>query len=199
MNDTKLIFNSLGFEKIENNIWVIHDFLSKEEQKEYTNLANSVNEEEWWKGNDSWYKGKFLEISNMPIMQTSLNISERFANLFQNKNKYTFGSPSSIHRMLPGQDMYVHADFPETDRVQEDHVLFTAAMYFNEFQGGELFYSEIGIEYKPKPGDLVIHPGTTQYRHGVKPVLGSQTRYMSNTWVADNVGLRIKTNGYLNK
>lgn len=195
MKDNKLIFSNPGFEKIEENIWVIHNFLLEYEREEYVRVAETTEEEEWWIGNSGWYEGKFLSISYKPIIETSFKISNRFADLFENKNDYQFGNPGSIHRMLPGQEMFIHADFPEIDNVQEDYILCNAAIYHNDFDGGELFYPEIGIEYKPKPGDLVMHPGTTKYRHGVKEVLGNKTRYMSNTWVADKVGMTFKANG----
>lgn len=195
MKDTTLIFNHPNFEKIEENIWVIHNFLLENECKEYTQVAETAKEEEWWKENNGWYKGKFLSIQDMPVIQTSFKISDRFAKLFEYAKEYSFGGPGSIHRMLPGEEMFVHADFAEIDNVKEDYVLFNAAVYHNEFDGGELFYPELGIEYKPKSGDLVMHPGTTKYRHGVKKVLGDQTRYMSNTWVADKIGIKFKISG----
>lgn len=195
MKDTRLIFSNPNFERIEENIWVIHDFLLEDERIEYTQVAESVDEEEWWKENNGWYKGKFLSIQDMPLIKTSFTISDRFAKLFENNKDYNFGGPVSIHRMLPGEEMFVHADFPEIDNIEEDYVLFNAALYHNKFDGGELFYPELGIEYKPKPGDLVMHPGTTRYRHGVSKVVGDQTRYMSNTWVADKVGIKVKISG----
>lgn len=196
MKDTGLIFNHPNFKRVEENIWVINNFLLESERQSYVEAAESADENEWWSQNTGWYDGKFLSIVNKPVFDVSLVVEERFANLFKNKDKYTFGNPSSIHRIFPDQDMFVHADFPELDNMNKDCVLFNAAIYHNEFDGGELFYPEIGVEYKPLPGDLVIHPGTTKYRHGVKKVLGNKIRYMSNTWVADELGLSIKVTGY---
>ena len=66
MKDTELIFNHPNFEKIEENIWVIHNFLLENERKEYTHVAETIKEEEWWKENNGWYKGKFLSIKESP-------------------------------------------------------------------------------------------------------------------------------------
>ncbi len=196
MKDTKKIFDHPGFKKIDEEIWVINNFLHKEESEEYVSIAESADESEWWNKSSGWYDGKFLSINDKPIIKTSFEISKRFSELFENGSSYKFGNPSSIHRMLPGQEMFVHADFPELDNIKEEYVLCNAAIYHNDFEGGELFYPEIGIEYKPLPGDLVMHPGTTKYRHGVKKVLGNKTRYMSTTWVADELGIKVKITGY---
>ena len=199
MKDTKLIFSHPGFEKIEENIWLIRNFVNSKESKQYVEVAESVDEEEWWTQSSGWYAGKYLNISNKPIINVSLDIAERFKNLFEFKKEYSFGLSGSIHRILPGQDMHVHPDFPELDNIEEEHVLFNGAIYHNDFDGGALYYPELSIEYKPNPGDLVMHPGTTKYRHGVSVVTGNKIRYMSNIWVADSLGMSIKTSGYLEK
>ena len=116
--------------------------------------------------------------------------------LFENSKDYSFGCPMSIHRMQPGQEMFVHADYAELDEVDKEYVLFNVAIYHNEFEGGALFYpAKSFLEFKPEPGDLVIHPGTTNYRHGVRKVTGENTRYMSNLWVADKVGMSLRVSG----
>jgi hypothetical protein len=44
-------------------------------------------------------------------------------------------------------------------------------LYLNEnYDGGELYYPLLNIEYKPKRGDLVIHPGSIEYSHGVRDI-----------------------------
>lgn len=186
---------NLDLEVIEYNIYVLHNFVLAEESQVYLDIANSVNEELWWQENSGWYKGKYLNLSDKPIIkQISENIIERFSKVFSQGEKYTFGSPSSIHRMTKGQDMFVHADFSETDDIDEDVILFNTAIYHNDVLGGEIYYPEIGVEYHPVQGDIVIHPGNTKYRHGVKPVL-DQTRYISTLWGANDKGLQLKTSG----
>lgn len=196
MKDTKLLFEYPGFEKIEQNIWVIKNFLTTEELSAYMNEVNNSDESEWWLQGKDWYEGKVLSLPGKPAMQYADQIVERFKTLFENQKDYTFGCPMSIHRMQPGQEMFVHADYAEVDDFKEDYVLFNVALYHNDFEGGALFYpGKSFIEYKPEAGDLVIHPGTTEYRHGVRKVTGNNTRYMSNLWVADKVGLSIRISG----
>lgn len=190
-----ILTDSKNIEVLEDKIWVVHDFVKKEESQVYLDIANSVDEEEWWKENSGWYKGKYLNLSNNPLIQDlSKTIIKRFSELFKNGNTYSYGDPRSIHRMTKGQDMFVHADFSEIDDKDDDIVLFNTAIYHNDVPGGEIYYPEIGVEYHPTQGDLVMHPGTTKYRHGVKPVL-EETRYISTLWAANNKGMQIKTSG----
>jgi hypothetical protein len=196
LKDTNIIFNHPGFKKIEENIWVINNFLTKEETAEYVKTAIEAEESEWNQQGSGWYEGKVLALHNKEVINTSHKIVEKFSNLFEGKANYHFGSPVSIHRMKPEEDMFVHADYAELDEFKEECILFNVALYHNEFEGGELFYpGKDFIEYKPEPGDLVIHPGTSEYRHGVRKVTGENTRYMSNLWVADNVGYSIRVSG----
>ena len=52
--------NIKNVEKIEENIWVIKNFVSKEILKEYNDYIQTVPEEEWWKRNKDWWVGKYL-------------------------------------------------------------------------------------------------------------------------------------------
>jgi len=193
-----ILKNSIQLDFIEENIWVIHDFVKKEESEIYLQAARSANEEDWWKENGGWYKGKYLNLSqNNIIQELSNSIIKRFSNLFKDGDKYSYGSPGSIHRMTQGQEMFVHADFSEIDDKDDDIVLFNTAIYHNDVPGGEIYYPEIGVEYHPTQGDLVMHPGTTKYRHGVKKVLGD-TRYISTLWAANDKGMNIKKSGEYN-
>lgn len=199
MKDKELILKHPELELIDENIWVIHNFVKKNESTVYLNIANSVLEEEWWKENSGWYKGKYLNLSNNEkIKNIANNITIRFSNLFKFGNMYSYGSPQSIHRMLKGQEMFVHADFSEIDNSDEEILLFNTAIYHNEVSGGEIYYPELNIQYKPKRGDLVMHPGTTKYRHGVREVL-NETRYISTLWVANDLGMKVKTSGQMYK
>jgi hypothetical protein len=193
-----ILYNVTDLSKIEENIWVLHNFVTQQESEVYLNFANSSNEDQWWKENSGWYKGKYLNASNNIEIQTiSQSIIKRFSSLFKTNENIQYGSPCSIHRMTKGQEMFVHADFSEIDKDDTGVILFNTAIYHNDVPGGEIYYPEIGVEYHPIQGDLVIHPGSTKYRHGVKPVL-NDTRYISTLWAANQKGTKIKTSGQMN-
>jgi hypothetical protein len=63
---------------------------------------------------------------------------------------------------------------------------FLAMLYINDdYEGGELFFPDHDISYKPKPGDLVIYSG--DFKHGVKASIGNP-RYTIGYGLAD-IGL----------
>jgi len=195
MKYEKIFKNIFDIEVLEQNIWVIHNFITQEESNKYLEFAKNAPEEDWWKENSGWYEGKHLNCSNNNvIIRLSNSIINRFSDLFVDGSNYTYGSPISINRIMQNQDMFVHADFSEVDDSDENVILFNTAIYHNDVEGGNIYYPEIGIEYHPKQGDVVMHPGSTRYRHGVRPVL-KDTRYISTLWVANDIGMKIKSSG----
>jgi hypothetical protein len=40
----------------------------------------------------------------------------------------------------------------------------------DDFEGGELYFPNLGVEIKPKAGQLVLFPGGHEYSHGVKEI-----------------------------
>ena len=83
--------------------------------------------------------------------------------------------------MKPGDSMFVHEDSPGEGN---EHMLtnydvwntcttldYGVIAYFGDWEGGEVYYPELdGLTIDPKPGDLVIHGATPQWKHGVKEV-----------------------------
>jgi hypothetical protein len=54
--------------------------------------------------------------------------------------------------------------------------VYATVAYFNKFEGGEIYYPNQNITYKPNIGDLIIHGADENCSHGVKVVL-SEKRY----------------------
>lgn len=54
--------------------------------------------------------------------------------------------------------------------------VITTMLYLNDdYEGGEIFFEDLGLLYKPRAGTAIIFPG--QYQHEVKPVI-SGSRYV---------------------
>ena len=67
---------------------------------------------------------------------------------------------------------------PHYDNVRKEHhkpVMYGCIWYITgDFEGGEIYYPEFNIEYKPVAGSLVIHPGSRKYMHGIKQIEKNQ-------------------------
>jgi hypothetical protein len=182
------IMNHPNLEVIEDYTWVIHDFTTPEEREKYISYGESKTEEEWHAHNTHWWVGKFLPI-DFDYAQTFVpGIVDRFRKLIENEDNYIIGGPLSLHRQKEGQFMFDHADNPkhtENTPNKNNHALTSFVLYHSDFDGGEIYYYHLGYQYKPKPGDLVIHPATERYRHGTRPVKGNRIRYNSTLWAYD--------------
>jgi hypothetical protein len=187
------IKNVNGFEQIHENIWVIHNFITIEERNFYINLAESANEEEWWKREKGWWNGKFLPVpkeSDIPE-----GIVKRLKAIISDEDYWVWGSPRSVHRIKPGEKMFLHADNPNEKSGLNNWVDLSFVLYHNEFNGGEIIYPELNVEYHPLPGDLLMHPGSQNYLHGTKEVLPGPTRYNSTMWAYDNRAKKLHEEG----
>lgn len=179
--------------KVEENIWVIKDFIKDAERQAYVDYAESLEESKWWEKNKNWWLGKFVVIDEKSplkeLSQTILNRVKPFLN-----SSIHLGAFGSLHRITEGQGMFIHTDNPTEVRDIYDefgnkvgegsgynnYAMLAIVVYLNDFNGGELFFPSLGIDYKANAGDLVFFPGTgKEYDHGVRPLLPGPTRYVT--------------------
>lgn len=77
---------------------------------------------------------------------------------------------------------------PHFDNLAGAHlkpVMYGCVFYINDdFEGGQLWYPNQGVEYTPVAGEMIIHPGSREYSHGVKMV---------------NSGLRITSSAFIHQ
>ena len=182
-----------GFEALEAHIWVIHDFLTEEEKSFYVNFAEESKEEEWWKREPGWWNGKFLALPQDSLIPGQ--IVERIKTLIEDPDYWIWGAPMSVHRMKPGEKMFLHADNPNEKSGLNNWVDLSFVLYHNHFNGGEIIYPELNLEYHPKPGDLLMHPGSQHYLHGTNPVLEGPNRYNSTMWAYDSRAKKMHEEG----
>jgi hypothetical protein len=76
--------------------------------------------------------------------------------------------------MQDGVELKAH-----TDQDTDPSIKYATIIYLNDnYSGGELFFSNKNIEIKPKPGSLVVFPGTNEFNHGVRHVKAGPIRYV---------------------
>lgn len=180
--------------KIEENIWVISNFISEEDRKFCIDYAESLEEEAWW-GKKQWWKGKIVSLEeNTPVKMLTQKLSNQFQEyLFKDVfvGNRLFGS---LHRLVEGQSMFLHTDNATEVRDYKDengnvvgqtsgdnnYCILAIILYLSDFNGGELHFPRLKIKYKASPGDLVIWSGAGEnYDHEVLPVLPGPHRYIT--------------------
>jgi len=189
------ILNHPNYYQVEKNIHVIKNFTTQEERDWFVALAESAPEENWWKDKRKWWTGKILYVGDENTGNRHIvNILSRIRNLFddEREEKRTFGGMISVHRMKPGEAMFLHADNPSGTDGTTNYVQFGMTMYHTDFNGGEIFYENLNLSYKPQKGDLLMHPGITHYQHRTLPVLLGPNRYISTTFAFDPAVKRLR-------
>ena len=202
------VLNHPNYYKVEKNIHVIKNFTTQEERDFFINIAESGTEENWDKDKRRWWNKKILYVGDENLNHDHIrNILNRIRDLFGLKRdsyddeRWFLGGMSTVHRMVPGESMFIHSDNPAGTAIDDgktgltNHVLFGMCLYHTQFNGGEVFYTNIGVEYKPEAGDLLMHPGSVKYTHGTKPVLPGPNRYISTTFVFDQKAKKLKEQG----
>ena len=174
-----------NFVQVEENIWVIKNFISDETCDYLVDFAESVPEEQWWERNRrGWWYGKFLyTVDNEEVNKKNKEIKAQIATLFT--EDWFLSDPGSIHRIQKGQGMFEHSDNPTEDMGRNNFVQLAFTLYLSDFEGGEIYYPKLSLQYKASKGDLLIHPGIGRYFHGVKPVTGDKVRYVTTTFAYD--------------
>lgn len=66
---------------------------------------------------------------------------------------------------------------PHYDSVKDFSLISGIVIYLNDdYEGGEIYYSELDFSYKPVAGSVIVHPANKKFTHGINKVIGN-TRY----------------------
>jgi len=111
-----------------------------------------------------------LELINSMIARLKIEVDKFFSVDAQETGPAIVRWPVGA-RQEPHADKEFHTgiekgrpnDFPWYD--------LAGLFYFNDdYEGGELYFPQHGIEFKPKAGAAYFFPGDMYYTHGVRPV-----------------------------
>lgn len=174
------------------NIFVIKNFISEDLAAELLLLAKNATPEEWSNynytdrhENDEWEDRILLldqcqgyDADKNKIVVELFDKIKREINSILNKDIYEYTGFNTIYRSVIGQSMKTHSDSGLGPKFK-----YGVVLYLNgDYQGGEIFYPNVGLEFKPEAYSLVLHPAHEAYRHGVKQV-SDGTRYSMTTFL----------------
>jgi len=151
-------------------IYEVEGLISESDLAILSDYVRGVDESVWFEKNSH---GLFVEINQENVKQVFDSYIETLESMFDGK---TILSISRISRIPQGKKMDGH-----TDNLSEPRCIRGVVLYLNDdFSGGELFYRDIGVTYKPRAGSVIVHDAG--YFHEVLPVTEG-TRYMATTFV----------------
>lgn len=162
------------FGKTSDKIFVIDNFLT---ENECAILLNAAKNLEIWK--DSQYRNKYssseklqnLDLNAYNILQ---NVAEKFKkeiSIFFDTEIETYNIP--ISKWAIGNDQKPHADKEWADGTPAEPNYFDigSVIYLNEeYQGGELYFTQHDFKMKPKAFSAIAFPGDMYFLHGVTTV-----------------------------
>lgn len=106
------------------------------------------------------YDDKYKDIVEHIYQKASAVLQE-----FYGDQSY-FRRKDRINHFYPGKSYP-----PHVDNVFQPQVMHGAIFYINDgYEGGEVYYPELGLEIKPAANSLIIHPAKKEYLHGVREV-----------------------------
>jgi hypothetical protein len=160
-----------------NDIIVIPNFIDDTSISNIVSMANGLSDEDWSVLNE--YSNENFKDKNYSLINYNDNFRELASEQALEIISDVWGISkediflTGFNTMSRSKDlgMPVHSDGGDG---LSQKTLYGLVLYLNtcdtDFVGGELYYPNLGIEYKPKAGDLVIHPGSEEYSHGVRDV-----------------------------
>jgi hypothetical protein len=176
----KMNFNKIY---IDENIFYIKDFIDRES---LSILKKDIEEQSVVNKN---HEGLYHDILSFSTKQSQLiwnKITSDLEFIFDNDIEYLYDfpprpyvikyvnrstSPELSHwAMVPHSDNGAYESDPGKD---SNNVLKGIVIYItDDFDGGEIVYVNKEIEFSPKAGYLVCHPGSEEYKHGVNRFTG---------------------------
>lgn len=174
--------------KIDSNILIYDNFITDEEKQTLMDYAQSANESEWVE----------IKHQNEELLKKSPERYNQYLKYLKDWNKTTLiitdheiveGIKKRCQEVV-GDDLLITQDIyrikrltdkrsisPHFDDSQNFLLTLGIVIYLNDdFDGGEIYYPNQIVSYKPKQKSMIIHPATEEYTHGVNEVTGN-TRY----------------------
>ena len=192
--------NNFVFEEVTEDIIWVKDFLKVEELNFVLNIINKASQSDWeveYLGNLKNFclekfgrddvdnlvaEGKFEITQNWADKNLNINSHEEQKVFYDRLSEMVNESApelmlsglATIQRMQPGVELKSH-----TDQHTDPSIRYAAIIYINDdYVDGELFFTNLDISLRPKPGDLLFFPGDQKHEHGVVHVGEGPIRYV---------------------
>lgn len=186
--------------EIAENVLAVEDFLSASDLEYLHNIINNLSEDDWMIEYTKNLKRFCLEkfgredVDNLVAEgKFEITVGWEDKNYNLENDSVTQGIVDKLDKLIAVVDPSLEASGLKTfQRMQESvelkahtdqdtdpSIRYATIIYLNDnYNGGELFFSNKDVEIKPKPGSLVIFPGTQEFNHGVRHVKAGPLRYV---------------------
>lgn len=144
--------------QLAEDVYLYSQFITKREAEDLYTLAYSLY---------PWETKLSKKAEELSLIKERIQ-----AEFFPNYDLYEH---NAFQCLIEGENMYEHTDTPSDPRHRDEdgqrwsRIVWGTILYINDdYSGGEIYYPELNIEYKPQAGDLLIH--AAHVVHGVRKV-----------------------------
>tara|TARA_B100000214_G_scaffold5112_1_gene3815 strand:+ start:8251 stop:9594 length:1344 start_codon:yes stop_codon:yes gene_type:complete len=169
---------------VNQDISITPDFITQDQVKFLENFCRNIKE--WDRCEGIWDDRGVSAMTDKVPLTIQLAVHTLFRKIeYKIKEFYNldeiYVDTIGFTRWRPGDKQSPHADGEEVDGSAHRNYpwrKFGCILYLNDdYEGGELYLPQYGIQMRPKPGTLAFFPGNAKYLHGVKPVQEGPIRY----------------------
>jgi hypothetical protein len=140
---------------------------------------------EYWNGKCICYNEEYIPHDIKYILKEICLGMRRYIEINIPYVRYLYVEHPQIVIWREGDEMTPHADNIEQDNITPNKSpwrSFGSVLYLNsDFEGGKIYYPNLGIEVSPRPGMVVLHPADIKYTHGVSKITQGK-RYTVSTF-----------------
>ena len=192
--------NNFIFEEVTEEILWVKDFFTKDELDFVLGVIDKASQADWeieYLGNLKHFcmekfgrddvdnlvaEGKFEITQNWADKNLNVQGHKEYDVFYKRLSDIVEDSDSSlmlsglatIQRMQPGVELKSH-----TDQHTDPSIRYATIIYINDdYIDGELFFPNLDVTLRPKPGDLLFFPGDEKHEHGVRHVGEGPIRYV---------------------
>jgi hypothetical protein len=165
----------------EEELLALNDFIRNNEhwdvtQTHYNDEGTVIYDSGYWDGRVATYPT--INQVSPETVQTIRSIVKRLKIEIDNFfNVDAYPTSPALVRWLPGNLQMPHADkeLHEGDNAGKPNDFpwydIATIIYLNDdYEGGELYFPNQGIQFKPKPGGAYFFPGDMNYIHGITEI-----------------------------
>jgi hypothetical protein len=184
-------------------VFVLENFMTQEEIDELMLFVESASQEDW----ESEYQRNLVLFAERKFKRTDIDnlVKEGKLEITDNWNDKTIVTPREVQKKLDYRLITLFKAFPDVqvngsgilqrqytgvpliahvDNHTDPSLVYAAVFYVNDnYNGGNVYFSNLGLEMKPKAGTIVIFPTGEDHLHGVKAVEDGPTRYVIPSFV----------------
>lgn len=170
--------------EINNNIKLLHsgiylykNFLPKDSLKYFNNTLSALKDEDWFKHENVTpgdISGEYWD-GKLSLDIVGQDFHDKLINFFA--PEFWIFSHGNVLKIESGEYSEIKHSMSDKMEYYKEIIPYKIGVYLSDFGGGEIVFPNIGFEYKPEAGDLLIFKSGLEYQHYTKEVTYG-TRYV---------------------